>query len=143
MFVISTIDKNGYSNKLDLPIFDATFGDDQLFDLLRTYLVKLEIHKATAVQVAEDGAPWIWNRATPFLLSLGVSKYRIVETLDYYHAHEHLTTLNKYLPTEKQEEYLILFQKLLWQGDISGIKIQLKSIFPDLETNLLKPFDYF
>jgi hypothetical protein len=143
LFVISTIDENGQTNKIDLPIFDATFGDDELFELLRTYLVKLEIHKAKTVQVAADGAPWIWNRARPFLLTLGVDNERIVETLDYYHAREHLTTLTKYLPVEKQEQSLVLFQKLLWDGDIAGIKTQLQIIFPDLETNPLKPFDYF
>jgi hypothetical protein len=143
LFVISTIDKNGQTNKLDPPIFDATFGDDELFQLLLTYLVKLEIHKAKIVQVAADGAPWIWNRVTPFLLSLGVPKERIVETLDYYHACEHLTALIKYLPTDLQEKNRMLFQKLLWDGDIQGIKNQLEVIFPDLETNPLKPFDYF
>jgi hypothetical protein len=143
LFVISTIDENGQTNKIDLPIFDATFGDDELFELLRTYLVKLEIHKAKTVQVAADGAPWIWNRVRPFLLTLGVDNERIIETLDYYHAREHLTTLTKYLPADKQESSLASFQQLLWDGDIAGIKTKLKDIFPDLETNPLKPFDYF
>jgi hypothetical protein len=143
LFVISTIDSNGKTNKLDLPIFDATFGDDELFALLKTYLVKLEIHKAKIVQVAADGAPWIWNRVTPFLSALGVPKDRIVETLDLYHAREHLSTLCKYLPTENQEHYRLKFETLLWNGNIPGIKTELESIFPDLQTKPLKPFEYF
>ncbi len=143
LFVINTLDENGKSNKLDLPIFDATFGDDELFELLRTYLLKLDIHKAKIVQVAADGAPWIWNRVRPFLTSLGVAPENIIETLDYYHATEHITELVKYLPTEQQPNSLLLFKKLLWEGDIQGIKTALNTIFTDLDTHPLKPFDYF
>ena len=143
LFVISTIDENGQTNKLDLPIFDAAFGMDEMFELLRTYLVRLNIDQADIVQVTADGALWIWNRVTPFLIDLGVPKNRIVETLDYYHAHEHLTKLIAYLPENKQADNRLLFKKLLWDGDIAAIKTQLQSIFPDLDTNPLKPFDYF
>lgn len=143
LFVISTIDENGQSNTLDLPIFDAAFGVEEMFELLRTYLLCLEIDKAKIVQVAADGAPWIWNRISPFLLSLGVPENRIVETLDYYHAREHLTKLIDYLPTAQQQNSLVLFEKLLWDGNIAAIKTHLQSIFDDLETKPLKPFDYF
>lgn len=143
LFVISTIDENGQTNKLDLPIFDAAFGMDEMFELLRTYLLALNIHKAKIVQVAADGAPWIWNRISPFLHSLGVPQNRIVETLDFYHAREHLTKLIAYLPQNIQAEKLLLFQKLLCDGDIAAIKKQLQSIFTDLDTKPLKPFDYF
>lgn len=143
LFVISTIDENGQTNQLDLPIFDAAFGMDEMFELLRTYLVRLNIDKATLVQVTADGALWIWNRVTPFLIDLGVSKNRIVETLDYYHAREHLTKLITYLPENQQAEHLLLFQKLLWDGNIPAIKTQLQSIFPDLDRKPLKPFEYF
>lgn len=143
LFVISTIDKNGQTNKLDLPIYDVAFNHDELFELLRTYLQKLEIHKAITVQITADGAPWIWNRARPFLETLGVEPQRIVETLDYYHAAEHLNDLVKYLPIQLQDIKHEQFKKLLWDGDIKGIKNELQTIFPDLETTPLKPFEYF
>jgi hypothetical protein len=143
LLVISTLDKNGKANKLQLPIYDATFGDDEIFELLAQYLVPLQIHNAAAVQCTADGAPWIWKRFRPFLEALGVPSERITETLDYFHAAEHLTDLYQYLPKNLVTQYKPIFKELLWNGDISAIKTHLESIFPDLAQKPLKPFEYF
>ncbi|MEM6697162.1 MAG: hypothetical protein AAF599_02110 [Bacteroidota bacterium] len=80
LFVISTIDDQGKLNKIDKPIYDGTFGDDETFELLEAYLRNLEIDKADSVQFLADGAPWIWNRAQALLLSLGVAPDKIIES---------------------------------------------------------------
>ena len=143
LLVISTLDKNGIANKIDLPLYDAAFGDDETFELLKEYLLALHIHKAAHVQFTGDGAPWIWNRARPFLENLGVAPDKITETLDYYHAAEHLETVIEYIPPALQAKYKPIFKALLWQGDIDAMKTHLKIIFPDLEDKPLKPFMYF
>jgi hypothetical protein len=68
LLVISILDKEG---KMELPIYDACFGDDELMDLLSEYLKRLQIEQAASVQVVADGAVWIWNRVKPMLLNLG------------------------------------------------------------------------
>ena len=83
MFVIQVIDEEGKNEKTSLPIYDSTFGDDESFDLLEQYLSALQIQNCKEVQFIGDGAKWIWNRAKPMLVSLGVAPDKITETLDY------------------------------------------------------------
>jgi hypothetical protein len=143
MLVISTIDEEGKMYKKQLPIYDTSFGDDELFDILRNYLKRLEINKARSVQVVADGAPWIWNRAKPLLLDLGVEESKIVETLDYYHAAQHLHELEVYLPKNTQKSTMKTLKEQLWEGNIGQMKSTLMELFPDWDNNPLKPFDYF
>jgi len=48
MFVITTCDEDGKLNEQSKPIYDCTFGDDEVFELLAGYLRNLEIDKATS-----------------------------------------------------------------------------------------------
>ena len=143
MFVITTLTKEGKVNKKRLPIYDCTFGDDETFALLEKYLKRLDIDKATEVQFVADGAPWIWHRAQAMLLRLGVPQNSITETLDYYHAAEHLTQLMLYIPKEKQKEVEIQLKKQLWEGDVNQMHLTIKEVLTDLENTELKPFNYF
>ena len=71
-----------------------------------------------------DGALWIWNNAKNLLLELGVSAAKILETLDYYHATEHLTKRIELLPKTKKADKKRLFneyKELLWEGKVSEI----------------------
>ena len=111
LLVISSIDDKGKVNRKELPIYDVCFGDDELFELLADYLTLLEIEKAKSVQVVGDGAVWIWLRAKPMLLRLGVLEQNIIESLDYYHAMEHLNDLEQYLPKEAQKSTMIILKK--------------------------------
>ena len=143
MFVISTIDENGKMYKKELPIYDCSFGDDETFHLLEKYLTKLEIHKAKEVQFLADGAPWIWNRTNPMLLRLGVDKQRIIETLDYYHAAEHLHDLKKYMDKDKVAKNFPLLKEALWKGNIKQIETILKQSMQNLDLEDFTPFQYF
>lgn len=143
LLVISIIGNDGKMDKKELPIYDVCFGDDELFALLSDYLSAMEVEKATSVQFVGDGAPWIWLRAKPMLLNLGVNEANITETLDYYHALEHLNDLAQYLPNDVQDKTMKVLKDLLWQGDIPQMKTVLAQILPDLDTKPLKPFIYF
>lgn len=143
MFVISTIDEDGKKIKTNLPIYDATFGDDETFELLASYLKELDIDQAQNVQFLADGAPWIWNRVKVMLESLGVASHKIIETLDYYHAAEHINDMKVYFD---QDEEGLIFQQLkdaLWKGDIGQMTDLLKKGISDLKIDEFKPFNYF
>jgi hypothetical protein len=143
LLVISTIDDEGKMSKIDLPVLDACFGDDELFELLADYLTLLGINQAKSVQFIADGAAWIWNRVKKMLLQLGVSEDKVVETLDFYHAQEHLNDLAPYFPKEQQEQTMLILKQQLWKGDIPAMKQTISKVLPNLEENPLKPFEYF
>lgn len=143
LFVITTIDKDGKMNNLEKPIYDCTFGDDETFELLAKYLKNLEIAKAESVQFLGDGAPWIWNRVKPVLLKLGVAETKIIETLDYYHALEHLHEMKIYFDKDKQETHFQKLKKALWKGDFEQMTVLIKEGITDVDLEKFNPFKYF
>lgn len=143
LFVITTIDKKGKINKKDLPIYDSSFGDDESFELLEQYLKTLKIEKAKEVQFIADGAPWIWNRAKPMLLGLGVKKEKIIETLDYYHAMEHLHQLMVYVDKDQKDSIFKKLKQGLWEGNLSKMKRLLRKGIPGVNLAEFTPYKYF
>ena len=143
MFVISTIDENGKLNKESKPIYDATFGDDETFELLAAYLKNLEIEKAENVQFLADGAPWIWNRVKPFLLNLGVAADKIIESLDYYHAIEHVNDMKVYFDKDKQASHFEKLKDALWQGDFSAMTQVIQQGISGVDLEEFNPYKYF
>lgn len=143
LLVITIIDQNGKMERKELPIYDATFGEEGLFRLLGEYLKALNIKEVEEVQVIADGALWIWNKAQKLLLELGVREDKIVETLDYYHAVEHLARLTELLPKTKKAVKNRLFKEfkeLLWGGKVGEIieKIvaQVKQVSKQMKTEI-------
>ena len=143
LFIITTIDENGKANKQDLPIYDSSFGDDETFEILEEYLINLQIHQAKSVQVIADGALWIWNRAKDLLVKLGVKKDKIIETLDYYHAMEHLTELMIYVKAEQKKELLPMMKQAIWTGDITKLKNLIKKGVKGVDLEKFNPYKYF
>jgi len=143
LFLITTVDKKGKLNKQRLPIYDASFGDDETFDLLKKYLIKLNVNKAKSVQFIADGAPWIWNRARLMLEGIGVSSDKITETLDYYHAAEHLYELLEYVDKEHKESVSQKLKDALWEGDIRKIKRLLKKSISGVNLDEFTLYKYF
>ncbi len=143
LFVISTIDKAGKTNRQTLPIYDASFGDDETFELLGTYLKNLKIEQADCVQFVGDGAVWIWRRVRPILISLGVESDKIIETLDYYHAMEHLHQIKAYMDKEKVDTYFPLLKEQLWQGNIVQMARLLRQSIKGIKLIEFTPFQYF
>ena len=143
LFVITTANEKGEVNKEELPIYDASFGDDETFELLAQYLERLEIHRAKSVQFLGDGAPWIWNRARPMLLRLGVAAEKIIETLDYYHAMEHLHELKVYFDCEESDSVFTHLKVALWKGDIQQMGQLIKKGISKVTLDEFNPFKYF
>lgn len=143
MFVITTIDEDGQVNKESKPIYDGTFGDEQMIKLLAQYLKRLQIEGATSVQILADGALWIWNRVGAMLSELGVNKDNILETLDYYHAMEHLHGLKVYLKKEEQQSLFAKLKQSLWTGDITKMEELIKQGIPEVELDEFTPYKYF
>jgi hypothetical protein len=124
MFVIDVMDDEGNIDRACLPIYGTLFGDDELVALLASHLKGLHIHLAKQVQVAADGAPWIWNRVGPMLIGLGVGKEKIVELVDYFHAAQYVHKIVQGLPQKfvsQSAEILKEFKEWLWQGNIQPI----------------------
>lgn len=143
LFVIATIDDNGKIDKKELPIYDSTFGDDELFTILEQYLQNLKIELAKSIQILGDGAPWIWNRAKDMLLRLGVKNEKITETLDYYHAREHLTEMMSYIDKDMREKLLPKFKKATWEGNIKALKRLVKKGIKGVDLDNFTPYNYF
>lgn len=143
MFIITTYDEQGRVNKTTKPIYDGTFGDEEMVELLSEYLQQLQIQKAASVQLLADGAKWIWHQVVPMLKKLGVAKDKIIETLDYYHAVEHVNDLKVYLEAEQQDKLFKQLKDSLWKGDIKKMEKLLKKGIPDLVIEDFKPFQYF
>lgn len=120
LFVIDVLDQNGQPSRYELPIYGCRFDEKEVLNLLKSYLIKLEIDKAQQVQLLADGAAWIWKNLKPLLESLGVETSRIVETLDYYHASEYIHNLVEHMPNQigkkKKKAYLKQFKTWLWKG---------------------------
>ena len=143
LFVITVIDEEGNIERQELPIYDATFGEEGFFKLLKEYLQALNIKDVKEVQVVADGALWIWNKAKTLLLELGVAAEKIIETLDYYHAVEHLTKIIELLPKQKERQKKSLFKQLkelLWEGKakeiIEEIMSKVKQVSKKMETEI-------
>ncbi|MEM1002601.1 MAG: hypothetical protein AAGH46_08130 [Bacteroidota bacterium] len=143
LFVITTVDENGKANKETLPIYDSCFGDDETFDLLEQYLKGLEMDKARDIQFSGDGALWIWKRAKPMLMRLGVAESNITETLDFYHAMEHLEELKVYIDKEQQESIFKGLKQALFQGDLKKMQRLLKKGIPGVNLKEFGPYQYF
>ncbi len=143
LFVITTLDENGKANKTEKPIYDGTFGDDEVFKLLGKYLKNLEIEKAESVQFLADGAPWIWNRVKPILSRLGVAETKIIETLDYYHAMEHLNDMKVYFDKDKEVSHFEKLKEELWQGNFGEMTRLIKEGITGVVLKEFNPFNYF
>jgi hypothetical protein len=131
MLVINILGKDGKNDRHTLPIYDVAFGDDQVVEVLRQYLSALHVEQAEMVQIAADGALWIWNRVKRMLLALGVPDEKIVETVDYYHAVENLNKAIEFIPVISTPDRPKLAQSLkgmLWEGKIKDIVAKFKQL---------------
>lgn len=120
LFVIYALDEDGNPAKDVEPIVDGTFGDaDACFAQLMKTLRAIGIDQAEQVAFLGDGARWIWQRARPTLVELGVDEDRIVEGIDWYHAASTVAELSE-LPQRWSEPKRRQWQKrtldLLYEG---------------------------
>jgi hypothetical protein len=81
LFVIDIIDQDGHLFRIELPIYGARFGEEEVLELLEKTLRSLQIEEATEVQIVDDGAVWISQNVKSLLLKPGVEESKITETL--------------------------------------------------------------
>jgi hypothetical protein len=147
LFVIDVLDENGKPDPKIKPFYGARFSDDDILQLLKNFCEELDISSAEQVQIIADGAPWIWLRMKPLLIELGVSEDKIVETLDYYHASEHLSELVAALPKKiskaEKVKKLKAYKENLWSGKIELIERDFRTHFEKLSKENETAINYF
>ena len=146
MFVVYTLDSKGNCSKQHLPIHDATLGNsDDVFALLKEYMVEAGIIKAKEIIFVGDGAHWIWDRIAILIQDLGIDSKKVTEVVDFYHACEHISAALDAIPGLSKRKFKRLYRELrsfLAQGKIdrviSEIRLRLptKSSLPDIEREL-------
>jgi hypothetical protein len=131
LFTIHLLDEEGSIIKDVAPFVDGTTKKLPGFiKLLETYLVRLGIEKASEVILVGDGAPWIWERIPKLLEKTGGSGLKITEILDWTHAKQNLQKALDSLPKKKAKKADFgHFKELLFEGNISGIVNEVKTIF--------------
>lgn len=133
LFVIGVLGEGGQLSQQELPIYGCRFKQEHLFELLESYLLKLEIHRAESVQLLGDGAPWIWNNVPPLLRKLGVAPEKTIETLDAYHGTEYVHKLvemtNSRVSEKEKPSLLKKFLNWFWAGQAGKIAQSCRKIF--------------
>lgn len=136
LFIIYAVDDEGRMLQEPRPIVDGVIGEndefecpaDELFDVLSKTLMAINICDAASVSVLGDGADWIWNRARPMLLELGVEPEKIFELIDWYHVESGIWTLST-LPTKWSKHRQISWRNRvlahLHDGEIDALIEQL------------------
>ena len=134
LLVIQQIDENGQIDKKSLPIYDTVLGNaTAIFKLLADYLKQLNLKEADKVLFIGDGAKWIWNRTKKLFKDLGLQSNQYIETIDYYHAVQHLYKTIELLPAKNladinKSTLIEQMKKLLWEGNISSLVKRLKEL---------------
>lgn len=148
LFVIDVIYDDGQKVRKTLPIYGCRFSEQDMIELLERYLSKLQVDKASHVQLIADGAQWIWNQVPPMLERLGVKQSRLTQTIDHCHATSYLHQLVEKMPkriTDKQrKDHLATFKDQLWKGNIVAIIETCRAIFKrpvDLVKRWMNYFD--
>lgn len=120
LLVIYVLDDRGRVEHEFRPVYDGTLGDcDVLFDMLTGYLRALGVSQAKQLIILGDGAKWIWERVSGLVAAVGISRDKVVEVVDYYHASEKLHLIAgipvNWSPAEKKG-WIRQAKKLLYNG---------------------------
>lgn len=133
LFVIDVLDEDGRPDRYELPVYGCRFDEDDMLNLIERYLTKLQIGKASKIQILADGAPWIWNKMKPLLLKIGVPPDRIVETLDYFHATQYVHELVNQMPNrigkKQKKKFKTDFLNWLWEGRSNKIVDKCQAVY--------------
>lgn len=139
LFIIYAVDDEGNMLEEPKPIVDGIVGDndeyecpaDELFALLGKVLSAIGVLDAESVTVLGDGADWIWNRARPMLLELGVPPENIRECIDWFHVESGIWALST-LPTRWSRQAQISWRnrvlKRLHDGRIDEVVVLLSEL---------------
>lgn len=152
LFVIDVLNEFGKVDPKESPIYGSRFAEQDVLDLLKRYLVLLDIKTAKSVQIIADGAPWIWLNIKKILLELGLESTKIVETLDYCHAMSYINILIKAMPKNKKGKILTTSwdektclkqaKEWAWNGKIAEFVSLSKLLFPNPNQDINQAINY-
>lgn len=151
IMVVHVINNKGeIERKQSLPLYLGTLkSTEAAMAKLQRALVALQIEQAQTIQFIADGAVAIWRRVKPLFRKLKIPFSKVVLTLDYYHAIEHLKELSKFLPYSQQEQQAVFckWKEELWGGAARGIvrdfKKRIKQSKNTLSEAMKTALDYF
>lgn len=129
LIIIYFVGSDGRQSSQTPPIIDTTLaGPDAAIALLRSYLEQLNLDKAQFSFVS-DGAKWIWCRVKSLFESLGIAASRVILTLDFYHAAEHLNVFASHKANwsdAKRKSWVNKMKKWLKNGKASEVISELR-----------------
>lgn len=151
LIVILVIDESGeIERKNELPFYDVTVDNiHKTMAKLTETLILLEAEKAKEIQFLGDGIPFLWDNIAQTFTNAGINAEKVVYTLDYYHAAQHLSDLVKILPQKEgnQQQWFQKLKKYLWKGEISTMIDKLKRFCKEQKVKIVKEiknqFAYF
>ena len=125
IMVIQVLDEKGeIERKSSIPLYMGTMKETkQAMEKLHKALVALEVSQAESIQFIADGARCIWTGIKKVFRKLQIPFSKIVFTLDYYHAVEHLRKLSKFLPYTESKQKVVFeeWKDDLWEGLANSI----------------------
>lgn len=130
LMVIYAIDEKGRKKRHELPLYDGqlTCAND-LFELMKKYLIALDALNAELLVFIADGAPEHWDRVVYLIKDLVLDSKRVVEVLDWAHAIENLTKAIDACGNQsekKRRKWLDKQRHRLKKGQLSAVLAALK-----------------
>ena len=126
LLTISQFDEKGNKIKSISPILDGSCGSlDDFFDLLKQYLLSINLDEASEIVFCADGGKGIWPRIDKIINELGLSGAKRI--LDYTHAKQNICIVKKTISdalklSDKENRKLSKqIRQMLWDGNIDGI----------------------
>jgi hypothetical protein len=126
LLTISQFDEDGKKIKAVSPILDGSCGSlDDFFELLKEYLLWINLDEASEIVFCADGGNGIWPRIDKLISELDLSNAKRI--LDYTHAKQNINIVKKTISdalklSDKETRKLATkVRELLWNGDINGI----------------------
>ena len=132
LLMIYTVDEDGKMDRHFAPVIEGTLkGPDAVFALLGYHLRQLNIRAADKLLFVADGARWIWNRVPGLIKSLGLSRSKVYELVDFYHAVEHLAKVadfKKNWTRSEKKRWITRHRRLLLKGHSDKVIGAIKEI---------------
>jgi len=126
LLTISLFDGDGKKVKAISPILDGSCGSlDDFFELLKEYLLWINLDEASEIVFSADGGKGIWPRIDKLIRELGLNSAKRI--LDYTHAKQNMSVVKKIisdalkLSDKKSRKLSKQIREILWHGNINGI----------------------
>ncbi len=126
LLTISQFYEDGKKIKSVSPILDGSCGSlNDFFELLREYLLWINLDDAAEIIFCADGGNGIWPGIDKLISELGLSRAKRI--LDYTHAKQNISIVIKIisdalkLSDKERGKLATQVRELLWNGNINGI----------------------